>query len=94
MVVTFKFIGSLRSFSGKGKLTLAFDGSIFLKDAMKKIVDELPGFKSVLTDQERRETSTSMLVLVNGKEISVLKGFDTLIKDGGEVVFVPVSHGG
>jgi molybdopterin converting factor small subunit len=31
---------------------------------------------------------------VNGKEISVLQGLETVIKDGDEVVFVPVLHGG
>jgi molybdopterin converting factor small subunit len=31
---------------------------------------------------------------VNGKEISVLNGLDTVLKDGDEVVFVPVVHGG
>jgi molybdopterin converting factor small subunit len=35
-----------------------------------------------------------MLVLVNGKEISVLDRLETLIKDGDEVVFIPVVHGG
>jgi molybdopterin converting factor small subunit len=31
---------------------------------------------------------------VNGREISVLNGLDTILKDGDEVVFVPVVHGG
>jgi len=31
---------------------------------------------------------------VNGKEISVLKGLETLVSDGDEVVLVPVTHGG
>jgi molybdopterin converting factor small subunit len=35
-----------------------------------------------------------MLVLVNGREISVLDGFETTLNDNDEVVFVPVMHGG
>jgi molybdopterin converting factor small subunit len=35
-----------------------------------------------------------MLVLVNGREISVLNGLETRVKDEDEVVFVPVVHGG
>jgi molybdopterin converting factor small subunit len=35
-----------------------------------------------------------MLVLVNGREISVLNGLETVVKAGDELVFVPVMHGG
>jgi molybdopterin converting factor small subunit len=33
-------------------------------------------------------------MLVNGKEIGVLKGLETKLKDGDELVLVPVVHGG
>ncbi|MEM3789347.1 MAG: MoaD/ThiS family protein [Candidatus Bathyarchaeia archaeon] len=34
------------------------------------------------------------LIIVNDREISVLRGLETVLKDGDEVVFIPVSHGG
>ncbi|MFX0092174.1 MAG: MoaD/ThiS family protein, partial [Candidatus Hodarchaeota archaeon] len=34
------------------------------------------------------------LILVNGKEISVLNGLETQVEDGDKIVLVPVSHGG
>ena len=36
----------------------------------------------------------SILILVNGKEISVLDGLNTVLEDGASVTFIPVSHGG
>jgi molybdopterin converting factor small subunit len=33
-------------------------------------------------------------MLVNGKDISVLDGVETLLKDGDEVTLVPILHGG
>jgi MoaD family protein len=94
MAITVKFIGSFRSISGKGKVPLKFENSTLLRDVIQKIVEELPKLKQALIDPELQEPKTSMLILVNGKEISVLNGLETMIKDEDEVVFVPVLHGG
>jgi molybdopterin synthase sulfur carrier subunit len=94
MVANVKFIGSFRSISGMDKLALKLADSVPLRNVVKKIVHELPRLKQALIDPELGEPRTSMLVLVNGKEISVLQGLETVIKDGDEVVFVPVLHGG
>jgi molybdopterin converting factor small subunit len=40
------------------------------------------------------KTRSTVLVLVNGREISVLDGVDTEISPGDQVAFLPVSHGG
>jgi len=34
------------------------------------------------------------LILVNGREISVLNGLETKLKDGDEISLIPVVHGG
>jgi molybdopterin converting factor small subunit len=54
----------------------------------------LPKLEQALIDPECESPKTNMLVLVNGKEIGVLNGLETAIKDGDELVFVPVVHGG
>lgn len=94
MVANVKFIGSFRSISGKDKLALKLANSAPLRNVVKKIVRELPKLKQALIDPELGEPRTNVLILVNGKEISVLQGLETVIKDGDEVVFVPVLHGG
>jgi len=94
MTTTVKFIGSFRSISGKDKLVLKSENSTPLRAVIKSIVKEYPKLKRALIDPELQEPKTSMLILVNGKEISVLNGLETMIKDGDEVVFVPVVHGG
>lgn len=40
------------------------------------------------------EPRRNMLALVNGQEIGVLDGLETVVEDGDEVVFIPVIHGG
>ncbi|MEM1539017.1 MAG: MoaD/ThiS family protein [Candidatus Bathyarchaeia archaeon] len=94
MVVTFKFLGNLRNISGKSKISIDFGGPVTLREALKKIIEKLPAFQKVLVDQELGDPRPNSLILVNGKEISVLKGLETVLKDGDEVVFIPILHGG
>jgi molybdopterin synthase sulfur carrier subunit len=94
MVVTVKFVGAFRSISGKNKFTLTLENSVPLREVVKKIVEELPKLKRTLIDLELEDPKPNSLILVNGKEISVLNGLDTVLKDGDELVFVPVVHGG
>jgi len=94
MVITVKFIGAFRNASGKSKFTIMSGGRILLKKAIKEIVEELPKLKTVLIDPELESPKPNTLILVNGKEISVLNGLDTILENGDEVVFVPVVHGG
>jgi molybdopterin converting factor small subunit len=47
-----------------------------------------------LIDPELDDPRTNALILVNGKEVSVLQGLNTKIKDGDELVLIPVVHGG
>ena len=94
MVITVKLIGAFRNASGKSKFTITSEGIILLKEAIKEIVKELPKLKTVLIDPELKNPRPNTLILVNGKEISVLNGLDTMLENGDEVVFVPVVHGG
>jgi molybdopterin converting factor small subunit len=94
MTVSVKFIGSFRSLSRKNKLELRLEESSPIRDVVKRIVEELPELEQAFIDPESESPKTNMLVLVNGKEISVLDRLETMIKDEDEVVFVPVVHGG
>ena len=39
-------------------------------------------------------TRANTLILVNGVEVSALKGEETEVKDGDFITLVPISHGG
>jgi MoaD family protein len=94
MTITVRFIGALRNASGKSKITMAIKKAVTLREIIKKIVEEQPKLKRTLIDPELENPSPNALILVNGKEISVLKGLKTMVRDEDEVVFVPVLHGG
>jgi len=94
VAVKVKFVGSFRSLSGKTRLAVKLENTASFGEVVRKIVEVLPGLQEALIDPEFGSPKANMLVLVNGKEISVLNGLETMIKDGDEMVFVPVVHGG
>lgn len=94
MAVTVRLIGALRSTTGKGKLTIKMKNAVSLREFIKRMVKELPKLKRALIDPELEDPRPNTLILVNGKEIGVLNGLETMLKDGDQVVFVPVLHGG
>jgi len=87
-------LGVFRGFSGKSRITLRLE-----QPTVRKVIQKLANSLSVetkrlLVDPELNDPRPNALILVNGKEISVLKGLDTKIKEGDEVTLIPVSHGG
>jgi molybdopterin synthase sulfur carrier subunit len=96
MVLNVKFIGALRHVSGTGELALSCKSRVAIRELINEIIKELPELKRSLIDQQFGDPrpNTNTLVLVNGREISVLDGLETKLKDGDEVVFIPFVHGG
>ena len=94
MVVSVRFIGSLHNLSGIETLRLKLERPCRIRDVIKTITEELPGLRQALINPETENPKTNLLIIVNGQEMSVLGRFETTIKDGDEVVFVPIVHGG
>jgi len=92
--VNVRLLGVFRGFSGKSRVTLRLEQPTVRK-VIKKLADSLPmEAKRMLVDPELNDPRPNAIVLVNGKEIGVLKGLETEIKEGDEVTLIPVSHGG
>jgi molybdopterin synthase sulfur carrier subunit len=94
MPLTVKFIGALRQISGKNQLAVTYHEGWILKDLIVHLSREMPMLEKTLSDQPLSDAQSNALVLVNGRELSVLDGLDTKLMDGDEIVFVPVVHGG
>ncbi|MCW4001334.1 MAG: MoaD/ThiS family protein [Candidatus Bathyarchaeota archaeon] len=94
MPQTIKFIGALRHISGKKQLTLNCPQGTTIAEVVAALTTQFPAFKSIFSDQELNDAKSNSLILVNGKEISILEGYQTKVGADDEVVFVPVVHGG
>lgn len=58
-----------------------------------KTVADLLNFISKMIKSETIQLSNT-LVIVNGIEVSTLQREETMLKDGDEIVLIPVVHGG
>jgi molybdopterin synthase sulfur carrier subunit len=94
MAITVKLVGALRHFSGINELALDCTVCMSIRDLMNEVVKELPSLERSLIDRQFEDQRSNALVLVNGREISVLNGLETELQDGDEVVLVPFVHGG
>jgi sulfur-carrier protein len=92
--LTIKFVGALRHLSGKTQLTLDFHEGASIKDVVANLSQEIPQLKHTFCDSDLNDARSNSLILVNGREISILNGYQTKVRDGDEIVFVPVVHGG
>jgi len=92
--VNVKLMGVFRVYSGRDRLVLKLENP-----TVRQVVENVARFfppesKHVLIDPELNDPRPNALVLVNGKEISVLKGLETKVKKDDTIVLIPVSHGG
>lgn len=94
MAVTLRFLGALRHSSGTDALVLECQKEASILDLVDAATLHSPTLRRNLLDEQLENPKPNALILLNGKEISVLNGLQTKVKNGDEVVFVPVVHGG
>jgi len=93
--VEVRFLGIFRQVSGRNQVLVELEKPLTVGKTIEKIMEAFPSeFKRTLVDLELEDPRPNALILVNGKEISVLQGLETEVEDGDEIVLVPVSHGG
>ena len=90
--VTVKYFATLRKITGKEEEKIALRGT----STVKKLVDILSKkygdrFSNYV---DRQEKGDYLLFLVNGRNISVFRGFETKLKEGDSFVIMPALGGG
>lgn len=93
--VKVKLLGVFRGITGKQQLLIKAEKPASVRAAVQKLADLFsPEFRRALIDPELGDPRPNALILVNGKEISVLEGLETELSEGDELIIIPVSHGG
>lgn len=87
MIITIEFIGSLQKLVNAKKYSIELEEGASLSILMQEIKKKFPENKS-LPDE------ASFLVMNNGREINVLQGFQTILRNNDYVTLIPISHGG
>lgn len=96
MKVKIKMMGLLKKVFGRNEVLIELNKSerTELKEVILKLIEISDVLRDLLLDPELKDPRPNILVLVNGREISVLGGLEAEIRDGDEVVLIPVIHGG
>ena len=95
VTVEVRFMGIFQQLSGKKRFKLELEEPATVRKAVIKLTETFSSeFKRVLIDAQLNDPRPNALILVGGKEINVLQGLETEIKDSEEIVFLPMVHGG
>lgn len=89
-----RFLGAFKKAYGDDRMLLRLEGRERLSAVVHTIADSSLELKRVLLDPELEDPCPNAIILVNGKEISVLDGLETEVGNRDEIVFIPVVHGG
>ena len=93
--VKVKLLGVFRELSGKSQVTMEFQEAITVRKVVQTLIETLPsGFKEAIIDPELDDPRPNALIIINGKEIGVLHGLQTVLDDDDEMILLPVAHGG
>ena len=92
--VQVRLLGVFRGFFGRGRVILKLEKQT-VRGAVQSLAKLLSAeSKGLLIDPELNDPRPNALILLNGREIGVLNGLETLVNDGDEITLIPVSHGG
>ena len=96
MRVHVKLYGVLKTAAKTERLELDFESPVSIRQLVNKLVSVIarPEFETYLIDADTKDPRPNALILVSGTEIGALNGIDSTLRDGDEVVFLPVAHGG
>ncbi|MEM1530179.1 MAG: MoaD/ThiS family protein [Candidatus Bathyarchaeia archaeon] len=94
MRVKIRLMGLLKRACGKEEILMQLSEGAKLKDAIFKLLEEEEALKEILIDPELKDPRPNTIILVGGREISVLGGLEAELKDEDEIVIIPVIHGG
>lgn len=90
--VNIEFVGILQRKMGKKKLNVELVDSATITTLVQML--EKIFKKDTQAISEALNPETDLMILVNSKEIGILNGVNTVLKDDSTVTFIPISHGG
>jgi MoaD family protein len=92
--IKFRLMGVLRRACGKDEVQVNLSEGSSLKDAISKLIEDEGALRDLILDPELKDPRPNTIILINGREMNVLGGLKTEIKDGDEIIIIPVVHGG
>ena len=92
--VRVKLLGVFKKAFGNGEVFIKIETKKRIKDIIWILADSSYDLGHILIDPETNSPKPNSVILLNDKEIGVLKGLETEIQDGDKIVLIPIIHGG
>jgi molybdopterin converting factor small subunit len=94
MLVRVRLLGLLRDAAGASEASVSLGDGSSLGGVLDDLMEMYPGLRGALGDLAEVNPPQGILILLDGVEAGNLRGLGTPVRDGSEVVLVPVTHGG
>jgi len=94
MKVKVKLLGVFKQAQGDAKFNLELEKPESLRKIIQRLTEPSFRLRDLLIDPELNDPRPNAIILVNDREISLMEGLETIVKDGDEIVLIPVVHGG
>lgn len=89
-----RFLGHLKNYVGRDMIILNDVGGMSLYNVLSKIYYMLGDSSKEIFDGSPDKLRSSVVLLVNDVVYDVLGGFDYIVNEDDELVFIPIVHGG
>ena len=95
MKVKVNYISLVKSFTNRGQEEFELKEGALLSTLLDKIA-EIYGkpFTQEVYEKGQKEMKSTFVTMINGVLMGQLKGMDTQLKDGDNIVFLPIIEGG
>lgn len=92
--IEIKLLGVFRGMMGKDQLSVKLNHAT-VRSAVQVLAESMPfEVRRLLIDPELNDPRPNALILLNGREINVLNGMETKVKNNDVLTIIPVAHGG
>jgi sulfur-carrier protein len=93
--VRVRSIALIRSLLGGEQIELSLPEGATVEDALARLVEiGDPKLASYLAEPKEKSAHAPLRIMVNGRDITVLQGRNTVVADGDDVlVFIPIAGG-
>ena len=95
MKVRVRSIALIRSLLGKEQIELSLPDGATVEDALARLIEiGDPKLASYIAEPTEKSAHAPLRIMVNGRDITVLQGRNTVLADGDDVlVFIPIAGG-
>lgn len=95
MKVKVKFFALVRELTGKREEVVDLTDTATVRTLLDKLVDEYGAkFHDYLFDPESKEPRGHLQFLIDGRNIALMQGLDTTLRDGSSFAILPPVGGG